>query len=103
MIKKIAEEFEKQSRINTYNLLNNIKDLDYEVLQNKLILEHKNEKERKSITIFFSSYNKRIERISIDDTTTAWGNNIIYIDKYLNTKGVTAISEELYNKYWGVK
>ena len=103
MIKEIAEEFDKQSRLNTLNLLKQIKDLEYEVVPRRSALEYNSKEENKSITIWFSSYSKKIEKICIDSTVTAWGNNILSVTTGLNTKGVKIISEELFTKYFGDK
>lgn len=80
-----------------------IKDLEYEVVPRRSAIQHNNKEENKSITIWFSSYSKKIEKICIDSTVTAWGDNILSVTTGLNTKGVTAISEELYTKYFGGK
>lgn len=101
MIKEIAEEFEKQNRINVLNLLKQIKDLEYEVVPRRSAIQYNSKEENKSITIWFSSYSKKIEKICIDSTVTAWGDNILSVTTGLNTKGVMAISEELYTKYFG--
>lgn len=102
MIKEIAEEFNSKNRENVYDFLNKIKGLKYE---NKSLtfpyLEHINEKKRIKITISFN-INHRIDEINIYDTSIGWsGQNIVHIVTGLNSKGVTAISEELYNKYFG--
>lgn len=101
MIKEIAKEFDRKNRENVYNLLNKIKDLEYE---NKSLtfpyLEHINEEKRIKITISFN-INHRINEINIYDTSIGWtGQNIVHIVTGLNSKGVTAISEELYKKYF---
>lgn len=103
MIKEIAEEFDKQNRINVLRLLEKIKDLEYEVVPRRSAIEYNSKEENKSILIWFSSYSKKIEKICIDSTVSAWGDNILTVTTGLNTKGVTKISEELHTKYFGGK
>ena len=103
MIKEIAEEYISKNKENILNLLKQIKDLEYEVVPRRNAIQYNSKEENKSIIIWFSSYSKKIEKICIDSTVTAWGDNILTVTTGLNTKGVTAISEELYTKYFGGK
>lgn len=102
MIKEIAEEYISKNKENILNLLKQIKDLKYTVtgIYNE-ILYYKCEKEYLEIYIYFSS--NGIRKIDISQTANIGGYNIILIERDLNTKGVTAISEELYKKYFGGK
>lgn len=98
MIKEIAEEYKSKKRENILNLLKHIKDLKYTVIGiYNNILYYKDEKEYLEIYIYFNS--KEIIKIDISQTANIGGYNIILIEQDLNTKGVTAISEELYKKY----
>ena len=101
MIKEIAEEFDRQNRTNVLNLLKQIKDLEYKVtgIYND-ILYHKNEKENIEIYLYLSYNQRNINKIDISKSSGWGGNNIVKIEAGLDTKGVTAICEELYKKYF---
>lgn len=103
MIKEIAEEFEKQNRINVLNLLKKIKDFNYSINGTfRNVLQYENQEEDIKISLDFAG--KHISEITISKINKSWvDGRITYIQTGLNSKGVVKIAEELHTKYFGGK
>ena len=113
MIKEISEEFNRKNRENVLILLEQIKDLRYKVYSKntstiKKIVHYSQDYFGGDIVIMitFSPNTKKIEQIDITSQfyssyNMIFKDNILTINTGLNLKEITAISEELYNKYFG--
>lgn len=100
MIKKIAEEYNKKLAEINLNLLNKIKDLDYDVIGvHKNILYYKSKNEFLQIHIYINVH--RITRIEIYTLDSFGEYTVVLIDRELETEEIKAISSELYNKHLG--
>lgn len=104
MIKEIAEEFDRQNRINVLNLLKQIKDFSYSINGTfRNVLQYENKEEDIKISLDFAG--KHISEINISKINkSSWADGrIVHIKTGLNSKGVVKIAEELHTKYFGGK